>query len=108
MKAISQAVEAGGPIDVEFQKHADGIVDTSKRMLALFSEGAGGDHSRAKPEIWSDWNGFVEKANDFEQAGVRLSRAMAQGDIEQVSEALKAVRATCGGCHKPYREPKGH
>lgn len=108
MKAISETLKSGQPIDAETQSHAQTIVEVGDRMLRLFPQGSGGHHSRAKPEIWSDWSGFTAKADAFETAGGDLAKAVADGDRDQVASALKAGGATCGGCHKPYRKPKAH
>ena len=106
MKAISQTLKSGAAIDDDTGRHAAAIAETSARMLALFPQGSGGHHGRAKPEIWSDWAGFAAKAEDMEAAADDLVDAVGIGDPAAVGAALKAVGATCGGCHDLYRKPK--
>jgi cytochrome c556 len=58
----------------------------------------------AKPEIWSDPEGF--KAAD-EAMGKAFSDLAATTDEASFKAAFPAVGAACGGCHEKFRRPKG-
>lgn len=59
--------------------------------------------SAAKPEIWTNWNDFVQKATDLQTAAQGLADAAAANGFEASKGMVAGVRQTCGGCHRPYR-----
>jgi cytochrome c556 len=107
MGAIGKVAKGEMAYSAETVTHAEGLEKMSKELLTWFPEGSmGGDDSRAKPEIWTDWAGFEAKAKDFQAAVPALVAASKTGDKAQIGAALGAVGKTCGGCHKPFRKPK--
>ena len=64
----------------------------------------GGDDGEAKPEIWTDFEGFKFAAKAFETASLDLQKAVEQNDISLVKTALGNVGVSCKACHKKYRE----
>lgn len=85
---------------------AQSAVAVSKIIVTLFPQGSGGEKSRAKDEIWSDWDNFKKAADAFKAAAPQLIEAAKSNDKDKVGATLGAVGKTCGGCHKPYRKPK--
>ena len=79
-----------------------------KKFLGMFPKGTGSDimKNRAKPEIWSDWAKFESKAKAFTKATAKMVQVTQAGDGGAIKAAVKAVRAGCKGCHKPFRGPK--
>lgn len=107
MGAIGKVVKGEMAYSEEVVAHAEALEKASHELLTWFPEGSmGGEDSRAKPEIWSDWAGFEKAAKDYEMATPKLVAAAKTGDTAQIGAALKDVGKTCGGCHKPYRTPK--
>ena len=107
MGAIGKVAKGEMAYSAETVTHAEALEAASKVLLEWFPEGSmGGDDSRAKAEIWTDWDGFKKAAMDFEAAAPGLVAAAKTGDRGQIGAALGAVGKTCGGCHKPYRKPK--
>lgn len=61
-------------------------------------------NSRARPEIWQNWNDFMAKAHDGQQKALALVAAANSKDDTKVAEAFSAFTPTCGNsCHTPYR-----
>jgi cytochrome c556 len=61
--------------------------------------------SRATPEIWSNWDDFVAKAGDLEQAAQALADAAATGGFSAAQGMVQGTVGNCGGCHRSYRAP---
>ncbi|MCR9256897.1 MAG: cytochrome c [Alphaproteobacteria bacterium] len=108
LNQIKAAAPAGDAKTVA--AHAAALKGLAPHIPTMFPEGTSLEvvENRAKPEIWADWDKFVEAAEVME------TRA---GELEQIAKdgaeapALVAAFATlgkegCGGCHKPFRAPK--
>lgn len=84
---------------------ADELAEAFAKINAdTFPEGSAGD-SRAKPEIWEQWDEFAAKAGN----AVTLAKAIAAKARagESTAELVKAFgKNACGSCHQPFRKPK--
>ncbi len=59
---------------------------------------------KAKPGIWTNWDDFSKKMNDFAQkASEGAKAAQAQGS-DAAMTALVDIANGCKGCHDMYRE----
>lgn len=58
--------------------------------------------SEAKPEIWTDWDGFLKAASDMEVAARGIDTTTPEG----LAAGLRQLGASCSGCHQPYRISK--
>ena len=88
------------------KKEADVIhMDFMKAAVSFPPDSKDGQpETRAKPEIWSDPDGF--KA-ELEKA---MAAAMAVGaatDEASFKAAFPALGGACQSCHEKYRKPKG-
>ncbi|MDW3207052.1 MAG: cytochrome c [Alphaproteobacteria bacterium] len=106
MKALGAVAKGEAQADAGTPVHAMSLNALAKTVPSLFMANATTDKSRAKPEIWSDWEGFKKAADDFAMATGELAEAAKSGDAGQIGAALGGVGKTCGGCHKPFRAPK--
>lgn len=87
----------------------DEFVRAAKSLAALFSmipgtfqENLMVDDSRAKPEIWQNWDHFVAEAEELRMVAEEIA---AMAEIRGAEASLEKVRLlSCGGCHRPYRE----
>lgn len=61
-----------------------------------------GEGTTAKPEIWSDLDGFVAKYADFSKAAAGAS-ADVKGGKGNAGAVLKRIGRTCKSCHDDYR-----
>ena len=62
-KAIKGAVKEGDFATIE--ENAKKIVANADNLVALFPEGSTAKKSRAKAEIWQEWDDFKGKTNDL-------------------------------------------
>jgi cytochrome c556 len=105
--AIGKVVKGEMAYSPELVDNAEAIHQTSMMLKELFKGGETGDpKSRAKPEIWSDWNDFEAKIEELQETSEKLVAATKTGDVEQITVAAKAAGGACGGCHKLYRTEK--
>ena len=57
--------------------------------------------SSAKKEIWEDWNTFLEKAKNIQQA----ARGLAAADYAMSSfDPRKFGGENCGACHRKFKK----
>lgn len=94
--------------------NAQTIAINARHIPALFPAGSMGkpeDKSRAKAEIWEDWDGFKAAAQQLQDTANSLYDLTKGADKmavteAQVTEALKAVGGACKNCHDKFRMPK--
>lgn len=55
--------------------------------------------TEAKPEIWTNWEGFLAKAKALEDAAT----AMDTGSAETIGAGMAGVGGSCKGCHTDFR-----
>ena len=80
------------------------LVKWAKDMPEAFPFGSDSDNDEAKPEIWTDFEGFKSAAKAYETASLDLQKAAEQNDISLVKTAIGSVGASCKACHKKYRK----
>jgi cytochrome c556 len=85
------------------KKNATTILEKLKEAHGLFPEGSGGGDSRAKPEIWTDREGFDQAMKDAQAAATALA---AVTDEAAFGPALKRLGGGCKACHDMYRLPQ--
>jgi len=100
-KALGKAAKAGKKAAAK--KQAMIIVASVDKLGNLFPRGTdskalGAKATRAKPEIWSDWDTFKAKLGDLK----KVASNVADGDLA----AAKGMGKACGGCHKLFRGKK--
>ena len=71
-----------------------------------FSKKALSSESRAKEEIWSDWEGFSQKAREFSDAVAELRTASKASDAKKAEGSIKKALTACKNCHRAFRKPK--
>lgn len=104
--AIAAVVKGEVEFTGHVAAHADSIAALSGAVLEMFPEGTNtGADTRAKPDIWQDWDGFTEAAEGFETAAGNLAQAAASGDQAAIAAAFGDLGKSCGGCHRPFRTP---
>ncbi len=101
---LSEMAEGKIPYDAAAAEAAKAVlVETSGKIEAVFMEpGAADPASRAKPEIWTNWEDFLKKSKTFGDAAA----AMDVASVESIGAGLGAVGGACGDCHKTYQVPK--
>ncbi len=106
----ANAKEMKGKIDAgqlaEAKMNAAAIALHSTRIAALFPEGSSGDSSRAKAEIWQNWDAFLASATELSTQADALSVAAGENNAASAKEHMQKVFGTCKGCHDQFRKPE--
>lgn len=75
------------------------LVAASADIAAKFEPQATDPVAEAKPEIWTNWEDFVAKAEVLEAAATALDPSSLDG----VKAGMGAIGGTCRDCHSTYR-----
>ncbi|GIX47142.1 MAG: hypothetical protein KatS3mg131_1353 [Candidatus Tectimicrobiota bacterium] len=94
--------------------NAQNIAFAARHIPLLFPKGSLGtpeQKSRAKPEIWQDWDGFIAATTQTRDAALALWELTKDAEkqpvsAEQVQAAIKNLAESCKGCHDKFRKPK--
>jgi cytochrome c556 len=87
----------------------DEFVRATRSLAAMFSmipstfkDNLMVDESRAKPEIWDNWEDFISRAEELRLIAEEIS---VMAEIQGAEAALEKVRLfNCGNCHDYYRK----
>lgn len=72
-------------------------------VARAFGPGSDKGTTRAKPEIWSNTDDFLEKYADLQTAADGLLAAAKTGDKGAIGGAIKDAGGTCKACHDEYK-----
>lgn len=72
---------------------------TAKIEAAFMDQGAADPASKAKPEIWANWDDFLVKAKAANDAAT----AMDVTSAETIGAGMGALGGACKDCHTTYR-----
>lgn len=105
---ISAMLKGEKPYDAPTaQKSADAIAAAVKKVPDAFKENTGDTGpTEAKAVIWSNWQGFVDKAKVLDTEATKLADVAKKGDQAALGEQMKALGGACGSCHREFREKK--
>jgi len=105
-KALGAAAKEGNMADVEKYARELAAQFASIANPCLFPKGSG-EGTRAKPEVWTNWSDFEEKADTARKLALAVAanaKAGKMGETKTLANAL--AKETCNDCHKTYRAPK--
>ena len=106
----SNAKEMKAKIDAgklkEAKLNAQVLAIHATRIESLFPEGSTTDSSRAKAEIWQNWDAFLALANALSTEADTLAVAAGHGAESEVQAQMKKVFGTCKSCHDQFRKPE--
>ncbi len=103
--AIASIVRSDTSYISHINVHANAIANIASIMPATFPEGTLEGNTRAKTEIWSDWQNFVLLAAELESAALMLAKTSDSGDKKTLSDGLNNIGKACGSCHELFRKP---
>jgi cytochrome c556 len=88
---------------------AANLTQTTKKIPQLFPAGTDGPSPDgdyvAKPEIWTDWNKFLDAQKAAAAKADALLVAVNGGDKAAIEAAFNDLgKNGCGGCHTTFRE----
>lgn len=88
----------------EFSRRADRLEFLGQQALEGFAKGSDkGAETDAKPEIWTDFDNFQTKLNDYVDASKKLAEVAKAGDEAAMKEQFKKTADACKACHDKYR-----
>ena len=102
MKAINAAL-GGRDFDTVITQ-ATTIADWARVMPDYFPENSDGGDTKARADIWMDFDGFKSRASANEQAALKLISTAKTGDLSATIGALKALGGTCKSCHDNFKD----
>lgn len=102
--AASQIVRGKVAPEGDLVMHALALAELSRQIPRLFPEGSDFGETKAREEIWSQWEKFEQAAENTKKATASFSAAAAGGDPRQIANAFKEVGKSCKGCHKDFRQ----
>ena len=103
-KAIKAAVEAKDYATIEAK--ARDIMGNADKILGFFPKGSDTGKTKAKAEIWQNFDEFSKNPAKLKTAASELAAAAKAGDEAAVTAKVKGVSDACGGCHKAFRAEK--
>ncbi len=75
------------------------LVDTAARIPAVFEADVTDATSKAKPEIWMDWEAYVAKS----EALLKAAEAIDASSLDGVKAGMGAIGGSCQACHQEFR-----
>ena len=102
MKKIQAAIGRGDLAAV--REGALEIADWSSRMIDYFPEGSDTGDTKARAEIWFNFDDFTARAGNAENAALALASLAEAGHQDQLMDGLKNLGGTCKACHSSYKD----
>ena len=93
-----------GQVDFDLVSAKSAIQNIEKlaaKTPILFEIEAVDPHAEAKPEIWSNYEDFVEKALTLQTIATAASRSLVSE--EGLKDVIMSMGKTCKSCHSLYR-----
>ena len=110
MKAFSNFLKRGEGEPMELGAMAGEMAANAEKIPDLFPMNTGmaeNEESEAKANIWTEWDDFVQAANNLAPFAAGLEDAFESGDPGNIGAAVKKLGGEgCRGCHNQFREKK--
>jgi len=103
-KELNDKMKAGNLAAVKV--NAQAIALHATRIPELFPKESTSETSRAKEEIWQNWDEFVKSAHTLRDEADQLGATVTNGNAEAVSAQAKKVFGACKSCHDSFRKPE--
>jgi cytochrome c556 len=103
-KELNDKIKAGKPATLKVNAQAIALLAT--RIPELFPKGSLSAQSRAKEDIWQNWDQFVKSAEELKIQADELAVVSQDGKADTVGPQLKKVMAACKSCHDSFRQPE--
>ena len=100
MKTLGGMASGEVAFDATAAEAAKATLVTGSADIHVKFEKAGNDPaSEAKPEIWTNWDDFVKKADALNAAATAVDASSVDG----IKAGMGAVGGACKDCHTTYR-----
>jgi len=87
-----------------FNYHAKALAKLSRFPINGFIPDSDFGDTRAKEDIWENWDDFQTKMNALIEQSQALAKIASSGSQEAITEQFIKTARTCKSCHKKYRE----
>jgi cytochrome c556 len=77
----------------------EALMAASADIAAKFEPQATDPVSEAKPEIWTNWDDYVAKANALNAAATAIDAS----SLDTIKAGMGAIGGSCRDCHSTYR-----
>ena len=104
MNSIVAIAKGDVPYKDQLAFNAQGLAAAAAPVKTVFKEKVESRKSEAKPEIWSQWDEFAKRADDFKSAADKLAKAATGSDQGAIRAAMGDVGKTCKGCHDNFKK----
>lgn len=109
LKEMLAGENAESPADAK--RRAEEISEAATKIAVLFEpeyhiSNVPDVDTAAKPEVWTNYDDFTEKAEALEEASTKLAMAADTEDMDAIKTAFADMTKSCGGCHRTYRVKK--
>jgi len=86
-------------------QNAEAVELMSKMAFDGFLQGTeqSSGATKAKPEIWKEWDKFKKLQGDLQAATTKLHEATKGGDAKAIQAAFGQAGQACKACHDAYR-----
>ena len=102
MRILGKMMKGIEDFDLEMARSAIGnIAVRAAQTPELFKIEAVDPHAEAKPEIWTNFDDFVEKALTLESVALDVGSSLTGKD--DLRNSMMSLGATCKACHSLYR-----
>jgi len=108
-KTVRDQLRLSKPNLIAIEQAAQSVKEFSEQHANWFPKGTGpeaGFETAAKPEIWSDPQGFADANKRFATEGAKLLVLAQAKDVPGLKTHVQAVGQACKGCHDKYRVPQ--
>jgi cytochrome c556 len=88
----------------DFAKRAQRVATMAPMLLEGYPPGSGtGAPTRAKPEIWDNFDEFSKLMHAMEDKAAALAEVAKEGNLEKSRAAVGELGDACKACHDKYR-----
>ncbi len=89
-------------------RHADRLMRNAQMIGAKTEKGTGGEsgRTRARPEIWTDWDRILVAAENLEDESKALLDLARANNESGARARFGAVEKACDACHKRLMCPE--
>lgn len=90
------------------ERHAGTLMRNAVMIPANTEEGTGPEsgRTRARPEIWAQWEKFQAAADNLEDESKAVLDLAKAGNEAAARTRFAALEQACDGCHKPFMFPE--
>lgn len=102
--AIKSAIAAGNGKAVALQANAIAAMAPNIHLAFPKGSGPGAGKTRAKANIWTEWDKFNADAKRLQTLALELAQVARTNDQRKMGvQFVKLARMGCDGCHRTFR-----